>query len=643
VRIERVAVEGWMPFFDGVGLDVPAGPIAVVGVRDGDERKSNRSGKTSLLEAVRWCLFGAHRKRLEDSIIHVDAKSVRVRVSVGDLVVERSRARGGPTRVVATLDEQSYEGSAAEDEVARVLGISLADYDATVNFSQADLESLVGLPSGKRRGVVSGWLRLGYWADVQRVGAERLAAARAVVDRERALLDASFSRVLSDDDRAALLASVEADDVFIADARARLDAAAEASAAADRRARWERDVAACEESAAAARKEYGELRDKLRGWKVPDTESEVARLVEARSVMNAARDALALVDGTAEFSGECPVTCSECPVADRVRAQLRDGEERASEARGRVNVALEEHRSLERSVAEMRASERDRQRASDRLSVVAADGKRLALTLAELRAAQPPAAAAQPPAAEIRAEYEAAVKRRAGSALLVEESDRALGDAERHGAALKAATAALAAVQRAVQVVGPSGAPARIARRLVLRLEDAANALLADVGLSVEFAWERPTKDLELSCSGCGASYGPGRRVKVCPACGDPRGPRMADELEILVADGSGELDDVRAASGGTRAVVACAIRLGAAAVLRESTGTPVGWACVDEPFGMLDAEARGALSATFAGMLGSVGLEQAFVVSHDSALLDALPHRVVVMREGNRSRAVVE
>ena len=45
----------------------------------------------------------------------------------------------------------------------------------------------------------------------------------------------------------------------------------------------------------------------------------------------------------------------------------------------------------------------------------------------------------------------------------------------------------------------------------------------------------------------------------------------------------------------------------------------------------------------TFAGMLGHVGLEQALVVSHDPALLAALPNRIVVDKDGSSSTARVE
>ena len=77
--------------------------------------------------------------------------------------------------------------------------------------------------------------------------------------------------------------------------------------------------------------------------------------------------------------------------------------------------------------------------------------------------------------------------------------------------------------------------------------------------------------------------------------------------------------------------------------MLREVRGASVAWATIDEPFGPLDAELREGLARVFGGMLGAVGLEQAFVVSHDQALLDQLPHRIVIERTGDRSEFRLE
>jgi hypothetical protein len=193
-----------------------------------------------------------------------------------------------------------------------------------------------------------------------------------------------------------------------------------------------------------------------------------------------------------------------------------------------------------------------------------------------------------------------------------------------------------------LEVKAFAAVPARIAKESVAVLEQQANMLLQDSGLSLEFAWERATKMLAPICVACGHLYA-GQRDKQCSSCGAERGPKMSDELEILIEDGSGEIEDVKMKSGGAKILVASSLRLAASSMLREQRGAAVGWACIDEPFGPLDAENREALARTFSGMLGSVGLEQAFVVSHDQVLLDALPSRIIVERSGGVSTLRLE
>jgi DNA repair exonuclease SbcCD ATPase subunit len=184
--------------------------------------------------------------------------------------------------------------------------------------------------------------------------------------------------------------------------------------------------------------------------------------------------------------------------------------------------------------------------------------------------------------------------------------------------------------------------PAKIAAQQLGELEQEANLLLSGSGVSLRFSWARELADKAPLCEQCGHIF-KGQRGDRCPSCSCARGRKTAQELELLCDDGSGAEEDVRYNSGGTRALVGSAIRLAASAMLRRLRSTQAAWAIVDEPFGSLDAENREQLARTFAGMLGSVGFEQALVVSHDPALLGALPHRIVVDKDGSSSTLRLE
>jgi hypothetical protein len=157
-------------------------------------------------------------------------------------------------------------------------------------------------------------------------------------------------------------------------------------------------------------------------------------------------------------------------------------------------------------------------------------------------------------------------------------------------------------------------------------IEQSANELLEPCRVSVRTAWTRPTRDPEPDCMACGYVYSrPGESE--CLECGQSRRQVEIPDLQILVDDGRGE-DDVRRKSGGAKSLVATALRLGAGVA---NPGLAVGWRVLDESFDGVD----GANVDGFLAMLGRcahLGVEQVVVVSHDDAMLEAVPAGIEVV-----------
>jgi hypothetical protein len=181
-----------------------------------------------------------------------------------------------------------------------------------------------------------------------------------------------------------------------------------------------------------------------------------------------------------------------------------------------------------------------------------------------------------------------------------------------------------------------------IVKREIDRIVDHSNVMLEGTGIDlVEIAWSRPTADPEPICD-CGFRYATGRYAE-CPSCGAARGRKLSDDLEILVSDDSGEVEDVKFKSGGAKRLTATAIRFSALALLRDVRGAAINWATIDEPFGPLDEENSELLARQLGTMISNVGLEQAFVVSHNAALIAMLPNKIVVERSDGVSTLRME
>lgn len=645
-KIQSVDMTNWMAFRGRQVLaDLPTGAIAVVARYADNPRRSNWAGKTAFLEAVEWCLFEVHRKRYEDDLIHfgeVDMKVV-LTLSTG-MVIERSRIRGKATKVAVIHGDDSWGKAAAEEAIAKALGFDAVDYRATVCFAQGETSAMVEKTSGERRKIVAQWLELDPWL---RVAGRARAHAKALTDelgkvrtelklREAALADYDPEGCARD--IAGSKAEIETVRALAAEVEATLNRGAAQEIQRLDKLRLE-----------TVNNERRELKIQIQNSALEPGALDAARAARtaAENVANEAEtervDARRLLGG--EFDGRCPVTCSDCPVPEEVKGAKGAAQVRVNKALVRVKDAAPVVEAARARLRELEAADKALTRLREQFNAKTAEAKRLNDAI-EARELGEPVTDAEIQQLKIERTRlrEAEVQARTDLATAQEEVARAeaaekwvKGAAER----AEALEAKLRAANLATRATGPGGIPAAIAESSLAALELRANGILDGTGLAFEFAWDRETKTLVTSCVGCGYAF-VGVKDKSCPACSEERGAKRADELEILVADGSGTTEDVKMKSGGAKVLVGSAIRLAAGMMLRDRRGAPCAWAQVDEPFGALDSENRESLARSFAGMLGAVGLEQAFVVSHDGGLLDALPGRIEIVRYADHSTVEV-
>lgn len=648
MKIETIELDNWMAFrgVQKVG-PLPSGAIAVVARYLDNPRRSNWAGKTAFLEAVEWCLFGIHRKRYDDDLIFTGADTcgVRVTLSTGDqkILVMRKRNLGKSTKLEVRIAGEVLHKKAAQEKIVELLGFDSPDYRATVCFVQGDTDAMVKQTSGERRKTVAQWLELDPWLRVAARARARLKKLTAEITESRATLK-SREELVADFDPEGCERDIHGSKEElenIAKELVSIEAQLEAAAASEiQRLDQDRLATVLEERAA--------LRAKLTGQGVNATRSELETLRSDRATdeaedMRLQKDVAAaqrLVGGN--FDGQCPVTCSACPVPDQVTSAKDAAATRLKEARHKAREARERLNGTKRLLAQMEGQEKALGRLREQFNARTDEAKRLKAAIDE-RAAM---------LVEVSDDELQALKDRKRHLFNKRvESSTDLRSAERELENGRSAQEWIADVRvqvndlekeirhahLAVRATGAGGIPAAIAESSLSALEERANAILAGTGLSFDFAMDRATKKLVTSCMSCGYAFR-GQKDKACPACDEVRPMKRANELEILVSDGSGAVEDVKAKSGGAKILVGAAIRLAAGMMLRDRRAARWAVACIDEPFGALDSENREALARSFAGMLGSVGLEQAFVISHDGSLLDALPGRIEIVRHGDYS-----
>jgi len=637
MRITRLRLSNWM-IFRSADLKLCGGAIAVVGQYASDVQRSNWSGKTSLLESIEWALFGVHRKRYEDGVIHDGETKCAVTVELGDVAIERARKAGKPTTLQVLVGDSVWSGKEAQTRVIELLGMDHADFRATLCIAQDDTLAIVSRTSGERRKLIAQWLELDAW---QRAHARVVASRSRTRKRLESLRMSRATLKVRIGEQCDLSSAVNEATIELATAKSELSKVEiEFAEVSELRRAWD-----CKRELADLATQAKELRDWIREHSSVEVDVAVVRerISEMQTVRIGIRGELAAVEPLTrgEFDGECPLICVECPAADFVR-NSRDT------ARGRYDYLRVRSERADNVARELKIVERDHAMRERELMRARARYNAIVESIRDLSEGAKEAPEVEPDTDGVRARLEAARG-------VWEAMTRVLERARADAAAAEADVSRLMDLDTdvlrveselrienvAVSALAPSGIPGDIARDSLDDLEDRANALLQACGLSFSFGWDREARGLADACSECGYPFR-GQREKECPSCGAVRPVKMASELEILVNDGSGAAEDVRFKSGGAQVLIASAIRLSAGAMLRELRGSTIAFALVDEPFGALDARNRSELAMTFASMLDMVGLEQAFVVSHDVALLDALPHGVEVVRDGDHSVARV-
>jgi len=210
----RLQLRGFLSYQEPAELDFMLFELACIS-------GSNGAGKSSLLDAMTWALFGQARRR-DDSLINSHANSAEVVFDFryeGDLYrVQRSKPREKSTVLEFYICTENgewrplTERSMRETE-ARIQSILRMDYDTFINASfllQGKADQFAQQRPGDRKKVLSTILGLEVWEEYRAAAFERRRATESEIksiDAQLADIDAELAQGPA---RQARLAEVEA-------------------------------------------------------------------------------------------------------------------------------------------------------------------------------------------------------------------------------------------------------------------------------------------------------------------------------------------------------------------------------------------------------------------------------------------------
>ena len=650
MRVEELRLRNWSRFRGEHTLRFGPAVYGVVARLEGDPDRSHFLGKTALLSAFRFALFGVHPAETEDGWLTRGEQEggVTLTLDTGE-VLERTRRRGKATRLTLSADGRSWSGEEAQREVISRVGLTDQDFANVCFFEQKHFARFVTATSGDRLKIVKAWLGLDALYGARARVAQDLRATQREEGTWAAKLEAlaDQERVEAEQHRALGTGGVEAARERYGQAQRRLREARARVAALERVVA----EAAQRRQDATAHARWEEIDRELKDAPDGPRGGENTALVKLRHRYDDAAGKAAVVRrevgaanrlATQDFDGACPLLAGlACPATQEINGRREEFRRAAHDVRLRLADADQEVAAAQREVDRAAAAERELNRERGRRQALADEQRRLEpAALRHVRwtgvAPEP-----EPDLQEVReAAYEAEREERAAEQE-VRAHERAAAAAAMTARRRVEVERGLASVRPQLTAQQEALAVLSLARRTLAeealdQIAARANQLLVDAGvaLTLEVTWGRETGELAKTCDACGAPHPASQRVKECEACGAARGPNVVEELDLRVSNRSGAADDM----------VGLVFCLAAGEWLRTRRSS--GWSVcfLDEPAASLDAAHRRLLGAHVRSMLSTRhGYSQAFVVAHDPGFCENLPGLVVVEARGEDSSVKVE
>lgn len=625
---------------------------AVMAQADDNPERSNWLGKSTLLLAFAYALFGWHTKRTDNEIITngQDECAVSLRLNDGS-IIERTKPNGKSEQLKFTAHgKKPIMQAQAQKAIEQHIGVSADNFMAMYFFEQKRIGSLVSAKGAERASIVEGWLAEELDPIIRLNDAAVKAHKKATVelaDAEREIfgLKADWDRLMLDvvgkEDRGADIRGMIDDQLVAAESnytakKLELDAARKVVTEEAVRARLDSEKA----KKAAEYKAIVETGLEVRAEFDMIPADAQAKFEKAQGLYSAAmlahqeaqKELRRVESGNYDFDGQCPIACKACPATAWVSEQAIS---KAAVATAQTKAREAAKRRQETGAVSQAAQTEALKRAAleTRLTALRAKAEQLADDVDDVEESEgeekkPSRAGERVAALETALEGLAEKVRQ-----LKEDKDWAakvvarVWDLETQIARAKDRRAL---TLEAAQLTGRTGAQQAIQEIVMAAIETIANGLMSNAGIQLQIVvkWEQETNGLAKVCPSCGTAFSASQRVKACDSCGATRGPNVQSKLIIEPSNRSGAAEDL----------AGVALGIAASRWLRAQRGSQWSAVFIDEPFGSLDAHNRSALGSHIVSMLRTEFCS-AFVVAHERSVLTAMPAQIKIRAGHGYSR----
>ena len=668
----KLRIAGFLSYREPVELDFTGFDLACISGQNG-------AGKSSLLDALTWALFGEARGKDKDALINLGSKAAEVALTFkyeeNIYRVQRTTPRGKSTVLEFQIrdgeDWRPLTEKSARETQARIEQTLRLDYDTFVNasfFLQGKADEFTQKKAGERKSVLGNILGLEIWETYR----ERTAERRKEIEKETAGIDRSIADIdaelAEEEPRKRRLKELESDLKRLSEARKTQETALESlrRAAASLNQRLAEEKARLEEERRGLKEQEKVISDQLSVTSaltaqiestkksLAETEERIAERSKLEENRNAAREQFATLKAENELrkiemdelkarinqlkaagGAACPL-CGQVLSEEHRRSTLEqlqnEGKEKGDRFRANkssMDALAKQITNYESQAAKMGSAERERLNLStsitqwtERIETIGNSAKNWE-TIGAKRLKEVEAILASE-------KYAVEIKKPTVS---LDEAERALFRLQEQennknqevGGARQLVDVLVSLRQRKVGCA----AEREEKQQLIVQHKTLERAFGKD-GVPALLI-EQALPQIETKANDLLDRLSDGRmsiRFATQAEYKDKKRDDLKETLDIQISDGAG-LRDYEMFSGGERFRVDFAIRLALSEVLAQRKGARLQTLVIDEGFGSQDTQGRQRLIEAINTVRGDFA--KILVITHLDELKDAFPTRIEV------------
>lgn len=672
-RLDELTLHNFGIFKDEV---IPLEGIEVLGILAeyaNDPKRSNRSGKTLIMESIRYLLTGLNRATKTAEMIHEGEDAMWV---IGKFSDENGRVytikRGVDHKGTGTLNvdwtEKTADGTKA---IENLFGVTKDDFDLTSFFKQADINGFMDLGPAKQTEFLMKWLDNEHWKAKLKMVLDDIKMLTEKLRENNALKKALETSMEIDDDLRVTLEALNEANKTLTAKKAKLkenrdkltrkidEINRERKGAIRNCVEIKREITQTDlevEKLAGLKKKRTKLlfeKDDLASKIQPTKEADYSKLVEeiAKIKADMATNANEL-KSLENAKGICPILKSPCD-SIKVSAEAKKNNLKEQTAlTKKLNALLadkDKHRwnnevsesineikgNMSRVDAKIEASNLKDNRGELKAELEEETKKTLTFATKYVEKQE----AVEDQVDEIEATIQSNNQSIGALESRITKAEEALSKINKVTERSEKLTSRLADLKYIAGMFGRNGIPADEIENAFQEVQDDINYILKelDCGLTVSFSPDKELNTKEPVCH-CGFKYPKGYRGSTCEECNSPRLKQRKDEISLKILE-NGVEKNFKMDSGGGKTIVSYAVRIALSMLKRRQNKCKLDMLFLDEVDSALDSHlATGITDSITKVLTKKLGYDQIFMVSHKEEIKNAVPHILKVTRHEKHS-----